>query len=100
MDEGASEFESFLADLATRFTGIPAHQVDAEIERALQDLCEFLGTGRATLFEFSASGATLRPSHSWARPPVQPYTSPLVRQEVPWYCDQLLHGKTMRLSGF
>ena len=62
MDAGASEFESFLADPSTRFTGIHAHEVGAEIERLLRDLCEFLGTGRATLFEFSASGATLSPS--------------------------------------
>ncbi len=98
MDESASEFESFLADLFTRFTGVPAHRVDTEIERALHDLCDFLGTDRATLLEFSASGATLSPSHSWARPPVPPYTNPLFRSEVPWYCDQLLRGKTMRFE--
>jgi formate hydrogenlyase transcriptional activator len=96
--EGATAFESFLADLSTRFTGLPGDQVDAEIKRALHDLCEFLGTDRATLMEFSADGASLAPSHSWARPPVEPYTNPLLREEVPWYHGQLLRGETVRLE--
>jgi transcriptional regulator with GAF, ATPase, and Fis domain len=96
--ESASAFESFLASLSTRFTGLPGNQVDAEIERALHDLCEFLGTDRATLMEFSADGASLAPVHSWARPPCEPYANPLLREEVPWYHAQLLRGETIRLE--
>jgi formate hydrogenlyase transcriptional activator len=96
--ESASAFESFLASLSTRFTGLPADRVDAEIERALHDLCAFLGTDRATLLEFSDDGASLAPSHSWARPPAEPYANPLFRREVPWYHAQLLRGETIRLE--
>ncbi len=96
--EGASAFETFLASLSTRFTGLPGDRVDAEIERALRDLCEFLGTDRATLLEFSVDGASLAPSHSWARPPAEPYANPLLREEVPWYHAQLLRGETVRLE--
>ena len=96
--EGASAFESFLAGLSTRFTGLPGDRVDAEIGRALRDLCEFLGTDRATLFEFSVDGASLAPSHSWARPPVEPYTNPLLREELPWYHAQLLRGESIRFE--
>jgi transcriptional regulator with GAF, ATPase, and Fis domain len=96
--EGVSQFESLLTDLSTRFTRLPADQVDAEIERALRDLCEFLGTDRATFFEFSVSGGSLRPTHSWARPPVEPYTTLMVREKVPWIYDQLLAGHTLRLD--
>ncbi len=96
--ESASAFESFLASLSTRFTGLPGDQVDAEIERALRDLCEFLGTDRANLYEFSVDGVSVAPTHSWARPPVEPYANPRFRQEVPWYHAQLLHGETIRLE--
>jgi len=96
--ESASAFETFLASLSTRFTGLPGDRVDAEIERALRDLGEFLGTDRTVLWEFSVDGASLAPTHSWARPPVEPYTNPLFREEVPWYCGQLLRGETIRLA--
>jgi transcriptional regulator with GAF, ATPase, and Fis domain len=96
--EDASGFEMFLADLSTRFTGIPTDRIDAEIEHALRDLCEYLGTDRATLMEFSVDGASLAPTHSWARPPVEPYANPLLREEVPWYHAQLLRGETVRLE--
>ncbi len=96
--EDATGFETFLAELSTQFTGLPANRIDAEIERALQDLVGFLGTDRATLFEFSVSGASLRPTRSWARPPIEPYTNPLMRAEVPWYYEQLLRGETIRFE--
>jgi transcriptional regulator with GAF, ATPase, and Fis domain len=96
--EGASAFETFLASLSTRFTGLPGDRVDAEIERALRDLCEFLGTDRANVYEFSADGVSVAPTHSWARPPVEPYANPRFREEVPWYHAQLLRGETIRFE--
>jgi transcriptional regulator with GAF, ATPase, and Fis domain len=96
--EGASAFETFLASLSTRFTGLPGNRVDAEIERALRDLCEFLGTDRANLYEFSVDGVSVTPTHSWARPPVEPYANPRFRKEAPWYHAQLLRGETIRFE--
>jgi hypothetical protein len=81
--EGATDFETFLAELSTRFTGLPANRIDAEIDHALRDLIEFLGTDRATLFEFSVSGASLRATHSCARPPIEPYTNPMMQAASP-----------------
>jgi transcriptional regulator with GAF, ATPase, and Fis domain len=96
--ESASAFEFFLASLSTRFTGLPTDEIDAEIERALRGLCEFLGTDRATLLEFSVDGASLAPAYSWARPPLESYVNPLFREEVPWYHAQLLRGETVRFD--
>src|SRR2546422_9740877 len=96
--EGTSDFESFLADLSARFTGLPGDRVNAEIESALRELVEFLGTDRATLFEFAGDGESLRPTHSWARPPVEPYTNPLMRADAPWCYEQLLRGETVRFE--
>ncbi len=96
--ERANDFESFLAELSARFTGLPADRVDAEIELALRSLVEFLGTDRATLFEFAGDGESLSPAHSWARPPVEPYVNTLIRAESPWYYEQLLRGETVRFE--
>jgi formate hydrogenlyase transcriptional activator len=96
--EDATDFEIFLAELSTRFTGLPADLIDAEIERALRGLVEFVGTDRATLFEFSVSGASLRPTHSWARPSIKPYTNPVMRAEIPWFNEQILRGETVRFE--
>ena len=41
-------FERFVAELASRFAGLPCGRVDAEIEQALAQLVEFLGTERAS----------------------------------------------------
>src|SRR5262245_23556682 len=91
-------FESFLAEISTRFTGLPGDRVDAEIDRALRELVEFLGTDRATLLEFDGDGASLRPTPSWPRPPAEPYRGEVLQTESPWYHNQLLRGETIRLE--
>jgi transcriptional regulator with GAF, ATPase, and Fis domain len=96
--EGASAFETLLASLSTRFTGLPGDRVGAEIERALRDLCEFLDTDRANLYEFSLDGANVTQYHSWARPPFERYVNPRFREELPWYHAQLLSGETTRIE--
>jgi formate hydrogenlyase transcriptional activator len=96
--ETGPAFDEVLGELSTRFTGLPADRVDAEIARALEELVDLLGTDRATLLEFSPDGRDLRPTHSWARPPVEPYANPLLREEVPWYWEQLLEGRTIRFE--
>jgi len=73
--QAASAFESFLAGLLTQVTGLPGHRVDAEIESALRDRCEFLGTDHGTLVDFSVKRASLASSYSSARSPVEAYTN-------------------------
>jgi transcriptional regulator with GAF, ATPase, and Fis domain len=96
--ETTGDFGRFVADVSTRFTGIAAAEVDAEIERTLRDLVELLDTDRATFAEFAEDGQSLRPTHSWARPPVRPFTTPMIRTEIPWLYHQLLGGQTVRLE--
>ena len=98
LPEAAGEFEPFLAELSTRFTGIEAERVDSEIESALRQLVECLGTDRATFAEYSTDGMNLRPTHSWARPTIEPHTSPLLRIDAPWVHDRLVHGETIRVE--
>ena len=98
LPEAAGEFEQFVAELSTRFTGIEAERVDAEIERALRQLVEHLGTDRANLGEFSPSGTSIRNTHSWARPPIEANTDPALWAEAPWLGTQLLKGESIRIE--
>ena len=96
--EAESAFEFFVAELSTRFTGLSGDQIAVEIERALQELVETLGTDRATLFEFSDDSASLRPIHSWARAPFEPETTPAMRANYPWAHGQLVRGQILRFE--
>jgi len=96
--EAESAFESFLAEVSTRLTGLPGERVHEEIEHALRGLGEFLETDRVTLFEFQAEGSTLRPAHSWARPPFEPYSNPGFRATYPWVYEQLVRGEIIRFE--
>jgi len=91
-------FEQIVAELSGRFTGLPAEAIDGEIERALHELVECLGTDRATLFEFSLDETALQPAHSWARPGIDPYLKPFLQAEVPWFCAQLFRGNIVRVE--
>ena len=42
-------------------------------------------------------GGTSTAAASWARPGVEPYTTPIVPAELPWYHAQLVRGETIRV---
>jgi formate hydrogenlyase transcriptional activator len=91
-------FDRFVADLMTRFTGLPAEDVDGEIERGLQLLVETLGTDRSSFMQLQAD-RLLSLTHSWARPGFERVTpavsSPLA---LPWYYGRLARGETIAVS--
>ena len=58
MGDGA-RFEELLSDLSTRFSGVPSHRVDAEIDRALERLVELLHTDRSSLAELGPDGRSI-----------------------------------------
>jgi formate hydrogenlyase transcriptional activator len=78
--------------------GVAAEQVDTELERALRQLVECLGTDRASFAEFSPDGTNLRPTHSWARSSIEPHTSAFLREDAPWLHGRLLQGATIRIE--
>jgi formate hydrogenlyase transcriptional activator len=91
-------FDSLLADLSTRFTGLPVEAIDGEIERALRLLVEWLGTDRSTFFLIEADGSLLG-THVWAREGVELPSPPgLARSHVPWYHRTLARGDVIALS--
>jgi formate hydrogenlyase transcriptional activator len=98
MDDGA-RFEQLLAHLSTRFSGVPVHRIDAEIDRALQQLVEFLDTDRSSLAELAPDGQSISVTHSWARPGVEVVAPSFpLASRVPWILGQIRRGETVRLD--
>jgi formate hydrogenlyase transcriptional activator len=91
--------EHLLADLSTRFSGLPYQRIDAEIDRALEQLVEHLGTDRSTFLELLEDGTTLAVTHSWARSGFAPAAPSLtVSGRFRWYHDHLRRGEVLRFE--
>jgi len=98
-NSGADDFEAFLVELSTRFTDLPADQVEDQVEQALANLVYLLGTDRSTFMELSFDPPQLRPVASWSRDglPVISRDQPL-EIELPWYFEQIRAGQAVALS--
>jgi formate hydrogenlyase transcriptional activator len=93
--EAARSFEIWLRDLSSRFIRMPAAETTTAIEDGLRAIVEFLDVDRSTLFEFSEDGSALDARHSWAREGVEPFSIPLLRDQLPWYYERLMQGHTL-----
>ena len=85
-------FERLLADLTATFVNLPADRVDAEIDRGLKEITEFVDVDRTTLLEFSLDGGLLRRGHWYARPGIKPKSDIIATAEYLWYLSQLRQG--------
>lgn len=74
------QFEALLFDLSAAFINVPANEVDAKIEQALQKLVGFLGFDRITVWHFSPDDGRAQVTHSYALPGILP--PPQVLDEV------------------
>jgi transcriptional regulator with GAF, ATPase, and Fis domain len=91
-------FEHLVAELSTRFTGMPVERVDGEIAEALRRLVEVLDTDRSTLVEVLEDGRAVRPTHSWAAPGVVPFPEDATEALPAWWAATLARGESLRLS--
>ena len=91
-------FEQLVAELSTRFTGMPVERVDGEIAEALRRLVEVLDTDRSTLVEVLEDGRAVRPTHSWAAPGVVPFPEDAAEALPAWWAATLARGENLRLS--
>src|SRR5207237_1007042 len=91
-------FETLLGDLSASFVNLPPSEVDAHINRALQQLVEFLGVERSGLAELSADGKQLLVTHSYVVPGFPPQIMRVMDHEVPWYTEQIRRGRLVRLE--
>ncbi|HEY5866723.1 MAG TPA: ATP-binding protein, partial [Candidatus Tectomicrobia bacterium] len=92
--------ETLVADLSTVFAKVPASDIDIEIEDGLRYVADCLGIDQSSLLEFSADHLHLDVTHSYT---VSRYnqvstSGACVKQELPWFADQLLRGEIVRFQ--
>jgi transcriptional regulator with GAF, ATPase, and Fis domain len=96
MEQGV-RFRNLALNLLARFSAVPSHQVDEEVEHSLEELVEFLGTERSSVVDIDSKTGVGRVTHSWARPGIPPVG--LNRDRVlPWYHNRLREGETLRFD--
>ena len=91
MDEKLS-FETLVSSLSADFASLKADQVDASIDRWLQELCEFLDVDRGTLLYFATDSPLAFRSHSYAAPGIPAAPEVVGDEKSPWYAEQLRKG--------
>jgi PAS domain S-box-containing protein len=91
-------FETLLSRLSASFINLPAEAFDGHVERALQQIVEFLGVERSSLAQFSEDGRELRVTHSYSIPGFPPSARMNLAAVWPWYTEQLRQGKLLRFS--
>jgi len=92
------QFERMISDLSSRFVHLVPEQVDAQIESAMQQICETLGLDRSELAKLDEKDSKFRITHCWAAPgiPLVPTLSP--HEQIPWIASQILKGSYVQFS--
>lgn len=98
--EFRQHLQRLLADLSTQFVALPNEQVDSAILRTLQQIVEFMGLDRATLWqrEDDQPGGMML-THHWQRPgfpPLQPRFQP--EENFPWMHEQITRGQLFQFT--
>jgi signal transduction histidine kinase len=89
-------FETLLSTLSAGLVHVPASDLDAALERALQQVVAFLGVDRGDVDEYVGDVATVR--ISWAAPGLaEPRQAPRAGQ-FPWAAEKLRRGDVVRFS--
>jgi len=91
-------FEHLVTEFSTKFVHLLPEQVDAEIESAMQKVCEHLGLDRCSLAKYDEAAAKFHITHRWAAPGIAllPDLSP--HEQIPWIAGQILSGSYVQFS--
>ena len=98
--EQKTTFEALLTDLSLLFIALPASQVDSQIEKVQQQICEFLNLDVCTLWQVSADEPeSLVLTHIY-RPSDFPPLPELMGAKAffPWVLAKMLKGETLVIS--
>jgi PAS domain S-box-containing protein len=91
-------FEMLLADLASGFIEIPAHEIDTRITEGLERVIQELDVDRAGLAELTSDGRELRITHARRRDDLPALHGGFTVEGWPWTVASLRNGETVRLS--
>jgi signal transduction histidine kinase len=89
-------FEALLSELSAGLIHVPAMDIDAALELALQQVATFLGVDRANLDEFVVGGTGI--PISWAAPGLEEAPHVMDVDQFPWTAGKLVRGELVRFS--
>jgi signal transduction histidine kinase len=89
-------FETLLSDLSAGLIHLAAADVDAAIERGLQQVVTFLGVDRGQLDEYVGSEPVVR--IVWTRPGLEDMPRLMDDDQFPWTAETLRRGQVVRFS--
>lgn len=92
-------FEGLIADISSRFVGLPPGEVEREIADAQRRICELLGLGFSALWQRSDEPPgffTL--THFYSDPEVPQPPARMNQDQYPWAREQLLAGRVIKVS--
>ena len=92
------QFETLLADLSARFVGLPAGELDREIEDAQKRICQALGLDRSTLTQFLGPEGGAMFTHSWAGEGFVPNSLIAVDELFPWASAEVRCGRSIQFA--
>jgi signal transduction histidine kinase len=90
-------FEEVLSGLYARFALLQHSDIEAESERSLAAVGEFLGVDRATLVAMSEKTGLLR-VRGWSRPGIDPGPAVVSLLRFPWTTASLRRGELVKFS--
>jgi signal transduction histidine kinase len=90
-------FEQLVSGLYARFALLETADPEAESERSLAAVGEFLGVDRATLVAPAEKTGFLR-IHGWSRPGVEPGPAVISLLRFPWTATRLRRGELVRFA--
>ena len=91
-------FERLLTDLSATFVNVAVDMVDAQIERALEGLVDFLGVERSSFGQISDDDKAILVTHSFVAPGYPPLPPMILETDLPWYAEQVRRGVLMRFD--
>jgi hypothetical protein len=96
-DADHEPFVDFLTALSNAFVDLAPSRFDEVVEHWLGRVAQQFGLDRSSVGEID-DGDKLMATHTYARPGIAPQPKHVVNGYLPWYCDQLCHGRPVCLN--
>jgi PAS domain S-box-containing protein len=87
-----AEIEELISAIVMRFVNLASEEVDQAIDRALEEIGNYIGVDRSYVFLFSEDGKSMDNTHEWCAPSIEPQISSLQglpTESLPWYMEQI-----------
>ncbi|GAB4301787.1 MAG: hypothetical protein Kow0096_22880 [Thiohalomonadaceae bacterium] len=94
-------FESLVGGIAGRFVTVSADSIEQEINRALQQIGQFVGADRAYIFGLDSDAGRLVDVHEWCAEGVTPQAARLAElamDKLPWWMGRLKRNEPLLIN--